>query len=334
MNITLLHNEFKNIDLSGFNSTDPRFDEISTLVQSGNFTEAARLSEVIISSGIYDIRLICYFLHGYWIENGLVSLIDLMYSIHNITVNNWDAIGPIHKREIVFEKSVEWLFKQILKKIQYEERKKTVVWEEWKKNTHSDEINNILEFGEIFRSSINDRFEYKLKYLIDLWSKIEKWLSIFQQIECQQSEVVLKLEFDDVEVESMEIDNQKEKKSILSEEENKTYYSTNKLKNKFFTIESSFHMNLLLRKLSAFEQLIERGDFLKAALIADDINQIVGNFNPKFYFPKTFETFLRLQAVNFDELDIYSEHRESRIWQMMQEWMKVDIDSFINAKMD
>jgi len=334
MNITLLHNNFNNIGCSDFDSTDPRLDEIATLVQNGEFIEAARLSESIISSGIYDIRLVCYFLYGYWLENGLIGLMDVADSLHNIIVNNWEVIGPINKREKVFEKSVEWLFKQILKTIQYEENKKTFIWEEWKKNTHSDEINNILEFGEIFRLSLNDRFEYKLSHLIDLWSKIEQWLSIFQQVECKLSGESLKLTVDGMDNEIVELDDSKEEQLIPSSTTNAISSNQQKLKSAEFIIQISYHMDLLIKKLNAFERLIEEENFPKAALIADDINQTLRNFDPKFYFPKVFENFVRLQAINFNELEIYGNHRDSQHWQMMQEWLKVDIDSFVKSKLD
>ena len=333
MNITLLHNDFNNIGYSDFDSTDPRLDEIATLVQNGEFIEAARLSELIISSGIYDIRLVCYFLYGYWLENGLVGLIDVADSLHNIIGNNWEVIGPINKREKVFEKSLEWLFKQILKTIQYENSKKTIIWEEWKNNTHSDDINNILESSDIFRLSFNDRFDNKLSHLIDLWSKIEKWLSIFQQVECQSALESSKLIVNGIDDEIVELDDSKEEKSTASNTTNTIPSYQQKLTGTECIIQSSYHMDMLIIKLNAFEKLIEEENFPKAALIADDINYTLRNFDPKFYFPKVFETFVRLQAINFSELEIYENHRDSQHWQVMQEWLKVDIDGFVNSKL-
>ena len=88
--------------------------------------------------------------------------------------------------------------------------------------------------------------------------------------------------------------------------------------------------NLLLKKLAAFERLLEEGKFPKAALMAEDINQTVSNFDPKLYFPKVFETFIRLQALNYEELSS-AYQQDERHWQMMQDWLKVDIDSFVKS---
>jgi len=317
MNIELLQGQFKVIENSSFDSTDPRLDEIATLAQAGEYSEAARLSEVILTAGIYDVRLICYFLYGYFLEQGLVNLIEVVDCLNNIIIKNWDALGPINKREKVFEKSLEWLLKQLLKKIQYEESKNTALWQEWKMDINADQVKEIQQLGGILRLSLNHQFEDKAGPLVDLWSKIEQWLRVFQQLECQPVEVEAEIlgDLNIEEVVPVEIINT----------------PVNALKNTGLAFESSYHMDLLLKKLAAFERLIEEGKFPKAALMAEDINQTVSNFDPKFYFPKIFETFVRLQALNFEELATYSYQRDEQHWQIMQDWLKVDIDSFVKS---
>ena len=157
MNIELLQGQLEVIETLRFDSTDPRLDEIATLAQAGEYTEAALLSEIILTSGIYDVRLICYFLYGYWLERGLVNLVEVVDSLNNIIVKNWDALGPINKREKVFEKSLEWLLKQLLKKIQYEEGKNTALWQEWKIDINADQINQILQLMPTSHQSLKGR---------------------------------------------------------------------------------------------------------------------------------------------------------------------------------
>ena len=314
MNIEILQGQFKVVNTSIFDSTDPRLDEIATLAQTNQFIEAARLSEAILETGIYDARLICYFLYGYWQEQGVISLIEVVDCLNNIIVKNWEAIGPVNKREKVFEKSLEWLLKQILKKIQYEEAKDTVLWQDWKSDISSDHIDEILQIGDIFRLSLDHQFEDKAGSLIDLWSKIEQWLRIFKELECQPPEPEVEL-LDDLDDEMIP-----DQVDILPAAE---------IKAPSFALESSYHMDLLIKKLAAFERLLEDEKFPKAALLAQHINQTVSNFDPKLYFPKVFETFIRLQALNYEELS-NAYQRDEQHWKMMQDWLKVDIDSFIN----
>jgi hypothetical protein len=49
------------------------------------------------------------------------------------------------------------------------------------------------------------------------------------------------------------------------------------------------------------------------------------------YLPKIFENFVKLQALNINELVTYQQQRGTLEWEVMQEWFKVDLDGFINS---
>ena len=315
MRIELLQGSFPLTEHPGFDSTDPRFDEIVTLAQDGKYDEAARLSEVILADGIYDIRLICYFLYGYWLEQGLASLYEVTDSLNNVIMENWELISPAINREKNIEKSLDWIFRQLLKKIQYEENKNTKLWQQWQADFCADEVLQILGSGENFCLGISHRFEANSGALIALWSKVEDWLRVFlEQMtpppeEPEQIEVEEELEDDYTEVDD---------------------YPEAVKKTMGLEIESSYHMDLLLKKLAGFERLLQEKKFPRAALVAVDINQTLGNFDPKLYFPQLFEAFVRLQALNFEELAGYAEQQDDPQWQVMQDWLQIDVDSFMN----
>ncbi|MDO9168026.1 MAG: type VI secretion system protein IglI family protein [Methylobacter sp.] len=312
MRIELLQGGLPVTENPGLDSTDPRFDDIATLVQAGKHAEAANLSEALLADGIYDIRLICYFLYGHWLEEGLSSLFDVITCLNNV-LENWEAIGPVTRREKSLEKSLDWLFKQLLKKIQYEENKNTPLWQQWQAHFNTDEMSNILELGETFRLGINHRLEDNAGAIIGLWSKIEAWLVAFQQLMYRPAEPVY------AEPEQSESDfTAADMLPMMA------------IQPRGLEIESSYHMELLLKKLAAFERLLQEEKFPRAALMAVDINETLSNFDPKIYFPQIFETFVRLQALNFEELSNYAENQDSAQWQVMQDWLKVDVDSFIN----
>lgn len=312
MRIELLQGGFPVTENPGLDSTDPRFDDIATLVQAGKHAEAANLSEALLADGIYDIRLICYFLYGHWLEEGLSSLFEVITCLNNV-LENWEAVGPITRREKNLEKSLDWLFKQLLKKIQYEENKNSPLWQQWQARFSADEVSNILELGETFCLGINHRLEDKAGAIVGLWSKIEEWLRVFQQLMYRPPEPVhAEPEQSDSDVTAADV------------------FPTMPIQTAGLEIESSYHMELLLKKLAAFERLLQEEKFPRAALIAVDINETLSNFDPKIYFPKIFESFVRLQALNFEELSVYAENQENPQWQVMQDWLKVDVDSFIN----
>jgi len=304
MNIELLQGTLRVVKTPGLKSTDPRFDIISTLVVEGNYIEAAEKSENIIVDEIYDIRLICYFLYGYWLEQGLITIGEVLNTLEHIILNNWEAIGPVKRREQNINNSLSWIFKQVLKNIQYEERKDTVQWQQWKETVSVDEINKVLQASEAFRLIVTEKLG-KTTASIVASSKIDNWLRALQQLCCEVSV------------------------SVSAPSTNNTIPAL-AFNGKGKKFEASYHMELLIKKLSAFEYLVEEGKFRKAALLADDINLTLVNFDPMLYFPKTFEEFIRLQALNFEELSDYEQFRETPQWRAMQDWLKTDLNSFTN----
>ena len=172
-------------------------------------------------------------------------------------------------------------------------------------------MDKILESGETFRFNINRQLDDKAGAIIDQWSKIEKWLLAFRQLTYSPPEPV-------------------QAESEQSADDDSDAAPKAAFKTVAPGIETSYHMALLLKKLAAFEQVLQNNKFPQAALLADDINHTLDTFDPKLYFPKLFETFVRLQVLNFEALTVYADQREDPQWQAMQEWLKVDIDSFIN----
>lgn len=322
MKIELLQGSFPVTENPGLDSTDPRFDEIVTLTQAGKHEEAASYCEAILVDGIYDIRLICYFLYGHWLEQGLASLVDVINCLNHIIIENWEAVGPISSRKIGLEKSLDWLFRQLLKKIKYEESKNSQLWQQWQASTSADDVINILESGETLRLCVSQQLDNQAGPVIDQWSKIEQWLQVYQQLEYREPEPAQIGPGDSGD----DLESAEEVVPKPSDAAPMAPVRTGVLE-----IEVSYHLELLLKKLAAFEQLLEENKFPQAALLADDINQTLHTFDPKFYFPKIFETFVRLQAINFEELATYAGQEENPYWQAMQEWLKVDIDSFIDS---
>lgn len=316
MRIDLLQSSLPITENPGIDSKDPRFDEVATLIQDGKYREAAVQCESILLTGVYDIRLICYFLYGYWLEQGLASLATVIDCLNYVILENWQAIGPVTKKQQVVQNSLGWIFRQMLKKIQYEEKKNTAQWQEWQTSFNADDVGKILEASEAFRLSINQQLENNVEVVPEC-SKIENWLKGLQR-----------LVYHPPEPEQGEAEGE-ENKAVVTQASNLNLSATPS-KNDEMNIEVSYPMTLLLKKLAAFELLLEKQKFQQAALVAEDINQTLTSFDPLVYFPKTFGRFVRLQALSFEELSAYEDYKGSPQWQAMQDWLKTDIDSFMN----
>jgi hypothetical protein len=95
-------------------------------------------------------------------------------------------------------------------------------------------------------------------------------------------------------------------------------------------VEGSYHLKILMKKLEAFDHLISVQKYANAAIIADDINAIIANFDPRIYFPNLFVRFALKSAANINNLTAYAEYKESAAWHALQELYRVDLESFID----
>lgn len=326
MRLELLQGEFPVAENPGLDSTDPRFDTIATMVQEGDIAGAGLASEEILAEGIYDIRLIAYFLYAHWIEQGMASLAEVLYCLGNALLGNWEAVGPVARREKNVQNSLGWMFRQVLKKIQYEEDKNSNEWQLWQRTVSSEDVQAILENGNAFRRGLAQQMEDAASPILDVWGKIEDWMRGLERLVYTPPEPEQESE-PEPESESETVEGLQR----AAVQQPTLTLGSPAMPSAIPGFEVSPAMGELLRKLQAFETLIEKGNFMHAALVADDINQIMANFDPRVYFPKIFTTFFRLQALNFGELANFAEYREMPEWLALHEWFNSDIDNFVDS---
>ena len=182
------------IDISektGLELTDPRFEQIINLVEAGRYAQAAGLSEAILLAGIFDLRLICYYLYGYWLDKGLASLADVTYCLNNVMLKNENIIRQSSTLNNILEKSLYWIFRQLSRTLQREAQKNTLLWKQWQTNITDNELDNILNAGESFRTIIKEQDYDNREALFGLWGGIEdSLLSLHNSDEIELSEVV------------------------------------------------------------------------------------------------------------------------------------------------
>ena len=323
MSILLLQGNLPVTDNPGLESVDPRYDGIVSYVQEENFILAITLIEELFEENIFDIRMICYYLYGFWLDNSFGSLYDVLQCVNNLLADNFEAIGPIANREQNFEKSLSWMMRQIFKKITYEEKKNSSLWQQWYASISEEEIKLILEAGARLCVNLTEKVNDNAVNIIDQWNKIDSWLRALKTMVARPLALIA------TETENSETDSLLK---ALKEDNDLTggFQSDDYIKS-FKGYEASYHMTLLLKKLAAFERMVHEKKFDRAALILDDIKLSLSEFEPTLYLPKIFENFVKLQALNFNELVAYQQQRGTLESEVMQEWFKVDLDGFINS---
>jgi len=99
MDINLLNRELEVTDNPGLDTMDPRFNDIATDVQAANYIGAATQAQALLEQGVFDIRIIGYFLYGFFIEQGLASLAQVFECLSGLLRDNWEAFGPVQRKE-------------------------------------------------------------------------------------------------------------------------------------------------------------------------------------------------------------------------------------------
>lgn len=332
MNIELLQGTLEVSENPGLETIDPRLSDIATLMQDGKYEEAAVQSEAILEEQIYDIRIIGYFLYGHFIEQGVGAMADIYLCMRDLLRDNLDALGPAKNREKHIQTILNWMMKQLIKKLQYEEGKNSSPYEGWISEVSSDQVQEALDAGDELRRTLGPVLEDAAGPVLDGLMKVNDWLTAFQRLVYREPESEPEVEEETDEGETGETGETEEEIEKGQQEAGRKdpYVSISRLDEDEISVEGSFHLKLLIRKLEAFDRLISAEKYSSAALIADDINSIIANFDPKVYFPKLFTRFSLQFAANINELFAFEEHKNSVEWQAMQELYKVDLESFVN----
>jgi hypothetical protein len=309
MNIELLNTSLEVTENPGLDMIDPRLLDITSLVENGEYQEAATQAEQILEEGAYDIRITGFFLYGVFLEQGLGDLNVILECLTRLITENWEAVGPVKNREKHVQASLNWFLRQLAKKLQYEEGKDSDVYQQWIAEVSSDDIQAALEASEELQGALGGALEDQAEPLLDGLSKVNEWLGTFQRLVYREPEP------------------EPEAEAELAEREAPVGAP---IADVAVAAEGSYYLQLLLKKMEVFSRLIEKEDFPKAAIVADDINQIIADFDPRIYFPKMFSKYSLLRAVNIGELNASEEHKGTLEWQTMQDLYRVDLDSFFS----
>ena len=188
MNIELLQGTLEVSENPGLETIDPRFSDIATLVMEGNYDDAGAQSEAILEERIYDIRIIGYFLYDHFIEQGVGAMADIYLCLRDLLRDNLDALGPVRNREKHIQTILNWMMKQLIKKLQYEEGKNSNLYEGWISEVSSDQVQEALDAGDELRRTLDPILEDAAGPVFDGLMKVNDWLTAFQRLVYREPE--------------------------------------------------------------------------------------------------------------------------------------------------
>lgn len=336
MNIEWIQKTLEPTENPGLDITDPRLMEIPSQAQDGDYLGAAAAAQAVFEEGIYDIRLLGFFLYGLFLEGGIRNLGDIFDGFARFLDENWAMAGPEQKREKHAQVAFRWFFNQMIKKLQHEQSSQGDAWSRWIEETTSDDVEKALDAADKLRRSLGAVLEDASGPILEGLGKTVEWLRPFQQLVYREDEPEGHPEDEGEEsLEEEAEDWRREGEKVVPaggvvQPEPVKGAATRSSDVGGLCIEGSYHLEMLMKKLEAFERLMAEEKYPRAALVADDIMETISQFDPRLYFPKLFRRFFMLMATHSEDLMSFEEMKESPEWQVMREYYKVDLDGFVD----
>lgn len=312
-NLNLLTGHLEVIENPGIESLDPRFQDIVTTVETNDFAKVGTLVEALFQENIFDIRLIAYYLHAVLVEQGFKALGAIFDCATKLFQENWAAVGPTQKKEKHAQRSFNWFLTKLQDKLHYHQETNDDTWKKWLQETTGPDVQVILDACENFRKALLTVSEDAENQ--DRLMKLNQWLKDLQKIIAPPEPAPTAAAETEAPTSGSQAGDAGTSQPGMIEG---------------MAVDSSYHFQVLVKKLEAFDILVQKGNFNKAAIVADDINTIIASFDPRLFFPKTFAKYYKQLSGSIDSIAPLWESKESIQWQMTSQFYKVDLDGFVN----
>ncbi len=301
---------------------DPRLAALADAVERRQFREAADDAEALFAEGVHDVQAVSAYLYQAFAEGGLGVLGELFSTVEALVGENLGALSPARRREERLDRRLGWLFDAINDALEYHTLKATPDWARWREGVRRDAFVAALAQGDAlggrFRAGGFGVGEGGLGRLLSRLQGLTTALTPAPVLEAQLSPP---------------------ETSLAAGPEPPPASVTPLLSGREPLEPSRRRVELvvsdrfveLLCKLRAFEALVERDDYLKAALVGDDLLSLLDDFDPREYFPELFASFSALMSEHVEELSSHWGDRESIPWKVLAQFYRVNLKGFVGA---
>jgi hypothetical protein len=304
-------------------TTDPQLADIANLAQEREFAEAGKRVGMLLDDGIYDLRLIPYYLFHHFEKDGIEGLKAIFQTFTAILKENWPAFGPEKNKDQHADAALSWFAKNLNKEFKHHEKFNDRTYKAWIRTAKDNKLAGVVEAGQALRAAVVEAIDAPtgLEYL----DRSLRWIadtSTFLREGSQATTAGAELN----------VDQSSESKSAQAELAGKENASqTMNAEPSMPLVEGSQLMKELLRRLQVFAVLVENGEHFKASLVAMDIDKRLNEFDPMEYFPKLFSTYTRLMSQHIGTIASFWQSQESLAWKATKKFYEVDLQSFIDS---
>ncbi|RKG81535.1 hypothetical protein D7V88_26195 [Corallococcus terminator] len=297
---------------------DPRFLAVADLAQREAYSEAADAVEALDREGAHEVRLSGYYLFATLREEGLSRLPDVLDTLAALAKGLAPPEGSQEKAgkpAVLFNKALTWLCQTLLSALRYHHGKKDATWEAWTKGFTDgkrrdvlralQDVQGLLE-GSAFRTGVQGL------------AGLGQWLRETQE------RTPPSVAAPAAPAAAAPAKGRGAKATPPPVPPPPFPRTVGPLQ-----LRGSAHLLELCDKLKAFEVLIERRDFQKAALVGDDVLHTLEGFDPRRYLPELFSTFGGLLNKHVGDIQEHWERKESVEWRTLSQFYQVDLAAFV-----
>ncbi|WP_375759410.1 type VI secretion system protein IglI family protein [Corallococcus exercitus] len=337
VDFTLLDTQFTSapVPLDESEGPDPRLEAITGLVAKSEYADAARAAAVLLREGVRDVRLVGPYLFGHFFADGMKALPVLFRSLKRTLTENWDFFGPVEKKLVFADTGLRWLLKMMGKHLEHHSRLKDAQWQAWNAPGNREPMEEALALGDpliaalaiLQKSACMDAMRTLLGALrshaqgVPFLPPPEEPKPAAPELAAAAPDEDDEEEEDDDEGEEEEARPAPRKKAARAESPDAGP-----------SVPMSPALAQLVRKLSAFEALVEREDYAKASVIAVDVLATVERFDPRVYLPQLFSGFFNGLAQHADAIEPMLHNTETLSFRAMDQLYRVDLDAFLVAQ--
>ncbi|RKG90955.1 hypothetical protein D7W82_01915 [Corallococcus sp. CA049B] len=303
--------------LERLESHDARFLTVADLVQRESYAEAADAIEALDGEGVYEVRLSAYYLFAALREDGLVRLpevLEVLVALARAAAEE-AARGEgkdKSKPAVLLNKALTWLFQTLLSALKYHHGKKDAGWEAWTQGFTDGKRKDALRGIQTLQGALEgSAFRNGSQGLAGLG----QWLKETQERAAAPAPAPEP---------AKPAAPAKGRAAKAAAPPPSFPRTTGPLQ-----LRGSAHLLELCDKLKAFEVLVERGDFQKAALVSDDVLRTLEDFDPRRYLPELFSSFGALLNRHVGDIQEHWERKDSMEWRTLSQFYQVDLGAFV-----
>ncbi|HLM47428.1 MAG TPA: type VI secretion system protein IglI family protein [Myxococcaceae bacterium] len=304
-------------EASNLESSDERLERVNVLVSRSDYVDAAREAEALLRQGLYDVRLVGPYLLGLFIEGGLQSLPVVFHSLSKTLLLNWPSFGPTDRKDVVTDGGLRWFLKVLNKHLEHHERLKDEKWKRWGQPDNREPLEQALTLSEeIFAAfgRVMPRNGCEAPF-----RRLCQWME--GHLRSLPTPAPLHEPEPEPEPEPVEEDSQARSRPVEAPRSAPESAGP--------TLPVSPALAQLMRKLAAFDTLVERQDFQRASVVAADVLNVVEHFDPRVYLPALFSRFFAGLSTSAEQVEPLLQSTETLSFRALDQLYRVDLDTFL-----